>query len=373
VIPTLTDEQLEVSAKLTMKMVDLGHSVGFIKDQISIGPIVSVYRFAPKGSTKVSHLEAMAEDFAIALGVENVLVKRIPGESYVSIWVPNKERRYINWRDTISEFSKVSSKTHIPLNFGVDYLGRPHIQDLSSLPHILIAGSTGSGKSTLLSSFIASIIYSKPSNEVQFVLSDTKGVEFGHFEGAPHLLFPVATTVYQTLERLDWLIEEMNRRLLVFGKRGVRNIHEYNQTNADRLSHITLIIDELADLLGDSGRASSEGGPSLGKISSQKIGELARKARASGIHIIAATQRPSTKVVTGDIKANFPARLCFRVPSGIDSRVVLGTEGAEYLLSRGDMLYVDPARPGLHRLHAPIADIRDIQGAVTVATMRERQ
>jgi len=312
---TLTDEQLEVSAKLTMKMIDLGHNVTFIRDQISIGPIVTVYRFAPKASTKVSHIESMAEDFAIALGVENVLVKRIPGESFVSIWVPNKERNYVNWRDTITEFSKVSGQAYIPINLGVDHLGRSHIQDLSSLPHLLIAGSTGSGKSTLLSSILASLIYAKRSDEVQFILSDTKGVDFGHFEGAPHLLFPVATSVYKTCEQLDWLLAEMERRLLILGKLGVRNIHEHNQnTNLKRMSHITLVIDELADLLGDSSRASAQSNSGLGKVSTQKISELARKARASGIHIIAATQRPSVRVVNGILKPTSPPDFAFEYP-----------------------------------------------------------
>jgi len=370
----LTDEQRAVSAALSLKIASLNYSARFV-EPVSVGPIVSVYRFLPTGTTRVSHLESLADDFAIALGVEEVFVKRMPGEVAVGIFVPNRERHWVNWRDIVSHVSHRpkdgrSDEPKVPLLLGVDHLGNVVVEDLTTFPHLLVAGSTGSGKSTLLCSLIATTVYSVNSCEIQFVLSDTKGVEFGHFLGSSHLLFEPATSVYQTLERMDWLIEEMNNRLKLLGKASARNIAEYNEANNPRLPYIVLVIDELADLLSDRRRDADERGPSIGKVAEGKLSQLAQKARATGIHIIAATQRPSVKVVEGNIKVNFPARLTFRLPSSSDSRTVIGTSGAEHLLQRGDMLFVNPNKPGLQRLHAPIASVQDIQAAVEVASRR---
>ncbi len=380
-----TDEQRAVSASLALKIAQLGFSAKFV-EPISVGPIVSVYRFLPQGATRVSNLEGLAQDFAVTLSVEDVFVKRMPGEAAVGIFVPNRERKWIYWRDVVGK----PSNAKIPLLLGVDYLGNLVVEDLTLFPHLLLAGSTGSGKSTLLSSIIVGIVYSVNSSDIKFVLSDTKGVEFGHLIGAPHLLFEPASSVYQTLERFDWLIEEMNDRLKEIGKYGFRNILELNASREslrqarredarspsealpkNRLPYIVVVIDELADLLSDRRRANEERGPSIGKIAEAKLSQLAQKARATGIHIIASTQRPSVKLVEGNIKANFPARLSFRLPSEADSRTVLGTSGAEHLLSRGDMLFINPNKPGLQRIHAPLAEIKDIQAAVEYATRRQ--
>ena len=369
---TLTDTQRAISARIVMKLINLGIQAHFIEPVIE-GPVVSVFRFKPQGATRVSQIEALSSDFAVGLGVEDVLVKRMPGEESVGIFVPNAERRWIKWRDIVGELTVNKSNSYIPLLLGVDNLGHTVVEDLTLYPHLLIAGSTGSGKSTLLNSILASLVYSCSSNEVQLVLSDTKGVEFGHFIGAPHLLYDPAVSVYQTLEQMDWLIEELEKRLKIFSKRGHRNILEYNQncTNTqDRLAYIVLVIDELADLLGDNRRADKERGPSVGRIASSKLSVLAEKARASGIHIIASTQRPSVKLVSGDIKANFPARLCFRLPTEADSRTVLGTGGAEHLLSRGDMMFVSPNAPLIRRIHAPLASIEDIKAAIEVSVRK---
>jgi S-DNA-T family DNA segregation ATPase FtsK/SpoIIIE len=369
---TLSDLQQATRTVLVHKIYDLGHSVKPL-DEISEGPIVTIYRVQPTGNTKVSHLEAMAQDFAITLCVEDVVVKRLPGESAVGIWVPNKERKYVQFRDTIGSLWKEKDRCHIPLNLGVDHLGRPQIQDLTSLPHLLIAGSTGSGKSTLISAILGGLIYCKSSTDIRLILSDTKGVEFGHFVGAPHLLFEPATTVYSTLERMDWLIEEMERRLKIIARSGERNINDYNAKQEHKIHYIALVIDELADIIGDSSRSGDGGdGRSIGKVAIARLGKLAQKARATGIHIIAATQRPSVKLISGDVKSNFPARLSFRLPSGFDSRTVLSEEGAEHLLSQGDMLFINPNKPGVQRLHAPYARIEDITAAVDVATRREQ-
>jgi DNA segregation ATPase FtsK/SpoIIIE, S-DNA-T family len=363
----LTEEQLDVVAKITIKLAELRYEANFIPP-VSKGPLISVYRFLPTNQTRVSNLEGLATDFAVLLGVEDVFVKRLPGESAVGIFVPNRERTLVKFLDCISNAWRQRNETKCPLNLGVDYLGQPSVVDLVELPHLLIAGSTGSGKSTLLSSIIASLIYCVPAERVQIILSDTKNVEFGHFVGAPHLLFEPATSVYQTLERLDWVIDEMEDRLKLIGKAGFRNIHEYNDKDNLKgpLPFIVIIIDELADLMMFKGSKKGES-----KISEEKISKIVQKSRAAGIYFIAATQRPSVNIVAGSIKANFPARLTFRLPSEFDSRTVINTTGAEHLLSQGDMLFVNPNKPGLQRLHAPYARIEDIKACVDAAARKD--
>jgi DNA segregation ATPase FtsK/SpoIIIE, S-DNA-T family len=363
---TLAELQTATVMALQHKMSLLGLSVTHV-GPISSGPVVSVYRFQPRGSTKVSHIEALSQDFAVTLGVEDVFVKRMPGETSVGIFVPNTERQYVQWRDicTIKD-----DKLAVPLVLGIDFLGRTSVVDLAQLPHLLMAGSTGAGKSTLLSSLITTLILNRP--ELKLVLVDLKGVEFNHFDKAPQLHWPITTTCAKATERLEQLITEMERRLKLYAQTNTRNIYEYNATKtlaAHRLPFFCVIIDELADLLtDDTWVEQDEGrGTTLGKTASRKLAELARKARASGIHIIAATQRPSVKLLEGDIKANFPARIAFRLPSEADSRTVLSQGGAEHLLSRGDMLFIDPNRPGLSRIHAPLASVQDILAAMEFA------
>jgi S-DNA-T family DNA segregation ATPase FtsK/SpoIIIE len=389
---TQTEEQKAVTIVLAHKIASLGLNATFV-EPISVGPILSVYRFMPKGSTKVSSLEALSQDFALALGVEDVMVKRMPGEVAVGIFVPNKERKYVQWRDICGV---PPNRAIIPLVMGVDHLGNKVLEDLTLFPHLLVAGSTGGGKSTFLNSLIATWIYNNSPDDIQIILIDLKQVEFNHFVGARHLLFEPAYNVYQALERMQWAIDEMEGRLKKFAKCGARNILEYNnriqtstgstdtsrtrtsvalQANA-KIAYIVIVFDELASLLLDSRKeGENEGetrGPSLGKIAQGKLSQLAEKARATGIHIIAATQRSSVKVVEGNIKANFPARLTFRLPSEADSRTILGTSGAEHLLSRGDMLFSNPNRPGLARIHAPLASIQDIKAAVEYSTRRQQ-
>lgn len=363
----LTDDQLDVVAKITIKLTELRYDAKFIPP-VSVGPLISVFRFLPTNQTRVSNLEGLATDFAVLLGVEDVFVKRLPGESSVGVFVPNRERTLVKFLDCINNVWKVRNDIKVPLNLGVDYLGSPVVIDLVDLPHLLIAGSTGSGKSTLLASLIASVCYCVGPERVQFILSDTKNVEFGHFVGAPHLLFEPATSVYQTLERFDWVIDEMEDRLKTIGKAGFRNVHEYNSANNSKgpLPFIIIIIDELADLMMFKGSKKGES-----KIADEKISKIVQKSRAAGIYFIAATQRPSVNVVAGSIKANFPARLTFRLPSEFDSRTIINTTGAEHLLSQGDMLFVNPNKPGLQRLHAPYARIEDIKACVDAAARKE--
>lgn len=358
--PTGSQEQqlLLTAVKITTKFRELGVFAKFVLP-VSEGPIVSIFRFQPVGNTKVSQMEALSSDIAVALGVEDVLIKRLPGESSVACFVPNKEQHPLDFKDAIGAAWNVKDTFDVPLLFGVDMLGNSFVGDLVKLPHLLIAGSTGSGKSTLLSSIIAALIYCKSPEKISLILSDTKGVEFCHFIGAPHLLFPPATSVYQTLENMDWLLDEMERRLHLIGKAGCRNIHEYHNVSiASEMPFIILAIDELADLMLFRGSRRGES-----KISEEKLGKIVQKSRATGVHVIAATQRPSVNVVAGSLKANFPARLSFRLPSEADSRTVLGTSGAEHLLARGDMFYLSPLRPMLERLHAPLTCVADMEAA----------
>jgi S-DNA-T family DNA segregation ATPase FtsK/SpoIIIE len=361
----MTEEQAVVVV-LQHKMTTLGLCAKHVESVA--GPIVSVHKFLPLGATRVSQIEGLAQDFAVALSVEDVFVKRMPGEAAVGIFVPNRERKSVLWRDMCS----TTNDTPVPLVLGIDVNGRRIVEDLTTLPHLLIAGSTGSGKSTLLGSLIASILVNR--KDVYFVLSDTKGVEFNHFSSAKQLYCPISTTVEGTVLRFDMLVEEMERRLRLYANNGHRNILEHNQAyegTARRLPYIVVVIDELYDLLTDGRKVQEndeERSTTLGKDASGKLAKLAQKARATGIHIIASTQRPSVKLLEGDIKANFPARITFRLPSEADSRTVLGTGGAEHLLSRGDMLFVNPNRPGLQRIHAPLASIVDIEAAVKYAS-----
>jgi DNA segregation ATPase FtsK/SpoIIIE, S-DNA-T family len=354
----LTEEQLEIVAKLTHKMSILGASAKPLP-QVTIGPIVSVYRFMPTGSTRVSQIESLATDFAVELGVEDVVVKRLPGDNAVGVFVPNETRTPVKFLDTTKHLWAARDKQYIPLNLGVTQVGEPLIDDLVTLPHLLIAGATGSGKSTLLTTLITSICAVKSKDSVNFVLSDTKGVEFRAFEGVPHLLFPVSYEVEDSVKHLQFIVDEMSERLNKIGNAGFHNITEFNKNNSKHpMPYVVIVIDELADILELKGEKRGE------RPGQDAVSKLAQKARASGIHLLAATQRPSVNIVSGSIKANFPARISFRLPSEFDSRTVLNTTGAEHLLAQGDMFYVSPNKPGITRAHAPLTSCGDIQGAL---------
>lgn len=371
----LTPEQLEVVNTVLDKVDALGRHAEFV-GPVSVGPIISTYRFLPLRRTKVAHLEAMAKDFAVALGERageaQILVKRMPGESAVGVYVPNKERRYINFRDTIQNVVKFMQQKHesmpIPLNFGEDQIGTPFVENLINCPHLLIAGSTGGGKSTLEHSIIASLAWVMPSNRLKLILSDTKGVEFKHFADLPHLQFPVATTVYDTMKCMQWCLDETQNRLKKIGEADCRNITDFNWKMTDenaKMPYVVLVIDEIADLMGDAVESGEA------KLNAKKLSAIVARSRASGIHVIAATQRSDVKVVAGRIKANFPSRLTFRLPSGTDSRTIINTKGAEYLMMKGDMLYYSPNTPDLKRLHAPLTSIADVAAAVQYVRHRE--
>jgi len=378
----LDEKHLAVLATLQVKLASLGVEGHFLPS-VSEGPVVTLYRFVPQNATRVSLVERVAPDLAIALGAECVQVKRLPGESAVGIYVPNKDKKPVRFRDVVGNVWDAynNRKQHIPILFGIDHMGTVVVEDLPLLPHLLVAGSTNSGKSTLLNSILASLIYTVPATRLKLVLSDVKQVEFTNFAGTPHLLYPISTSIPETLEHLHWINDEINRRLSLLAKASCQNILQYiTQHSSEKMPYILLIIDELAEILMDKSNEEQEipdgkGGTKIkliarGKLAEHRLGLIAQKARATGVHIIAATQRPSVKVVEGNIKANFPARVSFRLPSEADSRTILNTSGAEQLLSQGDMLFVSPNSPAIRRLHAPLASIEDIRAAVDVACRR---
>jgi len=372
--PKLDDKHLKTLATLQVKLTALGIDGHFLPT-VSEGPVVTLYRFVPQNATRVQLVERLSDDMAIALGVEAVQVKRLPGESAVGIYVPNKDKRPVLFRDSVLNVWNAYSngKQRIPILFGIDHMGSYVVEDLPLLPHLLVAGATGSGKSTLLNSILASLIYSVPTDKLKLVLSDVKQVEFTNFIGTPHLMYPVSTSIADTMEQMEWLIDEVNRRLSQMARSTAQNILQFNAMARTPLPYVVFVIDELAEILQD--QTKEEYTDADGKIKYRKrgkraeyqLGLIAQKARATGIHIIAATQRPSVKVVEGNIKANFPARVSFRLPSEADSRTILGTGGAEQLLSQGDMLYLSPNTPAIRRLHSPLASITDIQAAIEMA------
>lgn len=375
---SLTPEQLAILATLQLKLVALGVEGHFLPE-VSEGPIITLYRFVPKNATRVALVERLSDDMAIALGVEAVQVKRLAGEAAIGISIPNKNKRIVLFRDCVGAVwdGYTNRKLRIPLLFGIDHMGNLLVEDLPLLPHLLIAGATGSGKSTFINSILASLIYTVPPDRLKLVLSDVKQVEFTNFVGTPHLMYPVSTSIPETLEQMSWIIDEVNRRLGILAASSCQNILQYNAVETRKhMPYILFVIDELAEILMDQTKelyideTGKERTRTRGKLAEYRLSLIAQKARATGVHLIAATQRPSVKVVEGNIKANFPARVSFRLPSEADSRTILGTSGAEQLLSQGDMLYLSPNTPAIRRLHAPLASVQDIQAAVEVACRR---
>jgi S-DNA-T family DNA segregation ATPase FtsK/SpoIIIE len=366
----LTPDQLGTIAKLQLKLSNLKIDGHFLPE-VSVGPIVTLYKFLPSNMTRVSHIENLADDMAISLGVEAVQISRL--HDSIGIFVPNKERKVLEFKESVG--AVWTSKAKLPILLGMDHLGKTVVEDLTMLPHLLIAGSTGGGKSTLLNSIISSLMYCKSPSELKLVLCDTKQVEFTHFQKAPHLLYPVATTVKDVIYNLSDLVSDIDTRLGTLAKHSCQNIAQYHERFSSRMPYIILIIDELADILQDQTReydqTTEKLGKAFGKQAEYLLGKIVQKARATGIHVIAATQRTSVKVVEGNIKANFPARITFRLPAEQDSRTILGCSGAEYLLAQGDMLFLSPNSPSIRRIHAPYARIEDIKAAVEMAASRE--
>ena len=332
--------------------------VGGRVTQINPGPVVTTYEFKPEAGIKYSRITGLADDLCLALKAESILIERIPGKSTVGIEVPNANRQTIALREQIESSEFVNSPSKLTLALGKDLIGRNRVSDLAQMPHLLIAGSTGTGKSVFLNSLILSMLYKATPDELKIVMVDPKRLELGLYEDIPHLLAPVVTDPKVASNVLRNATREMETRLKLLAARGVRNIDQYNRTfqkgqslslfedieNSEHkpLPYIVIVIDELADLMMvDTSNVE------------ESITRLAQMARAVGIHLILATQRPSVDVITGLIKANFPARISFRVASKVDSRTILDANGAESLLGRGDMLYLPAGSARLNRMHGP--------------------
>jgi DNA segregation ATPase FtsK/SpoIIIE, S-DNA-T family len=335
--------------------------------QINPGPVVTTFEFKPEAGIKYSRITNLTDDLCLALKAESILIERMAGKSTVGIQVPNREREIIWLRENIESSEFIGTKSKLTLALGKDINGRIVTADLAGMPHLLIAGSTGAGKSVAINAMIMSILYKATPDQVRLILVDPKRLELGNYEGVPHLFTPIITEPKLAANALRNAVREMERRLKLLAEKGVRNMEQYNklfddegtrslfgEDSEDRpLPYIVIIIDELADLMMlDSGNVE------------ESVTRLAQMARAVGIHLVLATQRPSVDVITGLIKANFPARISFRVATKVDSRTILDANGAEALLGRGDMLYLPSGSSRLHRLHAPFVTEKEIAAVV---------
>ncbi len=340
--------------------------------QINPGPVVTTFEYKPEAGVKYSRITNLAEDLCLALQAESILIERIPGKYTVGIEVPNRRREVISLREIMESAEFQDSPSRLTISLGKDINGRIRTANLEAMPHVLIAGSTGSGKSVLMNCIIMSILYKSTPDEVRFIMVDPKRLELGLYEDIPHLLTPVITDLKKAAYALRNATLEMERRLKLLATQGVRNIEQYNRkirteeykelslfdedeppAPAEPLPYIVILIDELADLMLLEGNNIEE-----------SITRLAQMARAVGIHLILATQRPSVDVITGLIKANFPARISFRVATRVDSRTILDSMGAEALLGRGDMLYLPPGSGRMIRVHGPYVSESEITEVV---------
>ncbi|MGH9496332.1 MAG: DNA translocase FtsK [Candidatus Sulfotelmatobacter sp.] len=335
--------------------------------QINPGPVVTTFEFKPEAGIKYSRITNLCDDLCLALKAESILIERMPGKSTVGIQVPNRQREIIWLRENIESQEFMGTKSRLTIAMGKDINGRIVTADLAGMPHLLIAGSTGAGKSVAINAMIMSILYKATPDQVRLILVDPKRLELGNYEGVPHLYTPIITEPKLAANALRNAVREMERRLKVLAAKGVRNIDQYNKlfdqsgtpslfeegSDEKPLPYIVIIIDELADLMMlDSSNVE------------ESITRLAQMARAVGIHLVLATQRPSVDVITGLIKANFPARVSFRVATKVDSRTILDSNGAEALLGKGDMLYLPSGSARVHRLHAAFVTEKEIAAVV---------
>jgi S-DNA-T family DNA segregation ATPase FtsK/SpoIIIE len=370
---------LEESARvLEQKLDDFGVTGRVVG--VQPGPVISMYKFEPASGVKVSQVLNLADDLSLALKAPSIRIQApVPGEAVIGIEVPNRKREKIYLREILEAPEFAASGGHLTIALGKTISGRPAAADLARMPHLLIAGATGAGKSVALHAMIASIVFNATAEDVRFILIDPKMLELSVYEGIPHLLVPVVVDPDKATAALLWATQEMERRYRLMRELGVRNIDGYNQAlekasqpgaapflrwpghadsgDSDRpplehrkLPKIVIVIDELADLM-----------LSEGKNVERDITRLAQKARASGIHLILATQRPSVDIITGLIKANMPARISFQVASRVDSRTILDAIGAERLLGEGDMLFMPPGTAKLQRLHGPFVSESEIR------------
>jgi len=331
---------------------------------IMTGPVVSRFEYEPALGVKISKITGLADDLALALKALSIrIVAPVPGKGVLGIEVPNPKRQVVALREILADAAYQKSASRLSLALGKDIMGAPVVTDLAKMPHLLIAGATGSGKSVGLNAMILSILFKATPEEVRFLLVDPKRIELSMYENIPHLLHPVVFNPKEATTALHWAVGEMERRYALLSDLSVRNIEGYNQKARGKkpdprieegilprnLPYLVIVIDELADLMLVSSRDTEE-----------YLIRLAQKARASGIHLIVATQRPSVDVITGLIKANFPTRISYQVSARTDSRVILDTMGAERLLGRGDLLFMPPGTSRLKRIHGPYVSDEEV-------------
>ncbi len=316
---------------------------------INNGPVVSLYEFEPAPGVKVSKIINLSEDLARNTSSTSARVSVIPGKNTVGIEIPNENRDGVSLREIISNENFQKKDIALPISLGKSISGVPIIGDLAKMPHLLIAGTTGSGKSVCINTIIVSLLYKLNPDLCKFILIDPKMLELSSYEGIPHLLSPVITDAKKATSALSWTVKEMNSRYKLMSREGVRNIDGYNAKHKLKMPYIVVVVDEMSDLMLVAGKEIEN-----------YIQKLSQMARAAGIHIIMATQRPSVDVITGTIKANFPTRISFQVSSKIDSRTILGEQGAEQLLGKGDMLFMSSANR-IVRIHGPYVSEKEIE------------
>ncbi len=364
-------EEVEVNGKvLGQALASFGVEARVVSSQR--GPVITFYELAIGSGVRLNRVTALADDLAIALKAPSVrIVAPIPGRNTVGVEVPNLTRETVCFRDLVEEAAPLAERRSLPIFLGRDTAGRPLVEDLSTMPHILIAGATGSGKSVCINSILLSFLYTRTPDELSLILIDPKQVELSFFEGIPHLITPVVTDMKRAAKILEWAVDRMEERYGLLLAAGVRNIAGYNALPAEKiaqareraglseeeapeqLAQVVIVVDELADLMMTSG-----------KDVELAITRLAQKSRAVGIHIILATQRPSTNVITGLIKANMPTRIAFCVSSKIDSRVILDANGADKLLGMGDMLFMHPRSLHLRRAQGTLVTDAEVRHVV---------
>ena len=343
----LKDEDYIDSEFLEKILLDFGVS-GDIK-KVSHGPVVTLNEFEPAAGVKVSKIINLSDDIARNTSSESARIATIPGRSTIGIELPNSSRENVYLSEILSNPDFNKKDIRLPIALGKNISGIPVVGDLASMPHLLIAGTTGSGKSVCINTIILSLLYRHTPDKCKFILIDPKMLELSTYEGIPHLLCPVITEAKKAASVLGWVVKEMENRYRLMTKEGVRNIDGYNAKHTLAMPYIVVVVDEMSDLMLVAGKEIEN-----------YIQKLSQMARAAGIHIIMATQRPSVDVITGTIKANFPTRISFQVTSKIDSRTILGEQGAEQLLGKGDMLYMSSANK-IVRIHAPFVSESEIE------------
>lgn len=367
---TLSSIMLSKGKLLEEKLAHFG--VTGVVTAIHPGPLITLYEYQPDINTKLSRITALEDDLAMALQALSIrIIAPIPGKNAVGFEISNQIREPVFAAQIFNSDNFLQSKAHLPIVFGVDVSGKPLIEDLVSMPHLLVGGTTGSGKSVGVNVMLTSLLLTKSPDDLRLVLVDPKRLEFAPYADVPHLLFPIVTNPLKASQVLKWVVHEMEQRYIKMAEAGVRSVLDYNAQRLmlearlgktlEAMPFIAVVIDELADLMMVAGK----------EVETYVV-RLAQMARAAGIHMIVATQRPSVDVVTGIIKVNFPSRIAFRVSSKVDSRTILDQSGAEKLLGKGDLLFMNAASPNLQRIHGAYLSEKEIE-AVTAYVRKERK